>query len=72
MPNTKKSPTGPTEPRISPEMCKQLRAQKGIRRLFGKVKWEGNLAQMREGRFLEWPDGVDIRQIKRISPAPER
>jgi hypothetical protein len=54
----KKSPTGPTEPPMSPELRKQLSAQKGLRRLRGKVKWKGDLAQMREGRFPAWQDGL--------------
>jgi hypothetical protein len=54
----KKSPTGPTEPPISPELRKQLSAQKGLRRLRGKVKWVGDLAQMREGRLPAWQDGI--------------
>jgi Arc/MetJ family transcription regulator len=28
----------------------KVKGQEGIRRLRGKVAWEGNLAQMREGR----------------------
>ncbi|MBI5651396.1 MAG: type II toxin-antitoxin system VapB family antitoxin [Chloroflexi bacterium] len=31
----------------------QVKAQTGIRRLRGKVKWEGNLAEMRAGRVRE-------------------
>ena len=30
----------------------QLKKQEGIRQWFGKIKWEGDLAEMREGRFL--------------------
>jgi Arc/MetJ family transcription regulator len=29
----------------------RLKAQEGIKRWFGKVRWEGDLAAMREGRF---------------------
>jgi Arc/MetJ family transcription regulator len=32
----------------------QLKRQEGIRQLCGKVKWEGNLDEMRQGRFLNW------------------
>ena len=32
----------------------RLRAQEGIKKWRGKIKWEGNLAAMREGRFLHW------------------
>lgn len=28
----------------------QVKAQTGVRRLRGKVKWQGNLAEMRSGR----------------------
>jgi len=32
----------------------QLKKQGEIRRLFGKIKWEGDLRAMRKGRFLDW------------------
>jgi Arc/MetJ family transcription regulator len=32
----------------------QLKKQEGIRRLFGKVRWDGNLDEMRESRFPDW------------------
>jgi hypothetical protein len=72
MARKKKSSTGTTEPPMSPELRKRLKAQESIRELFGTVKWEGDLAQMREGRFPAWQHGVDIRRIKKIPPAPER
>ena len=31
----------------------QTHAQIGIRRLKGKVRWEGNLSESRQGRFVE-------------------
>ena len=31
----------------------EIRAQGGIRRLRGKVEWEGNLEESRQGRFQE-------------------
>ena len=31
----------------------QMKRQERIRELFGKVKWEGDLAAMRESRFLD-------------------
>jgi Arc/MetJ family transcription regulator len=34
----------------------QLKRQEEIRSLFGKVRWEGDLNEMREGRFLDWDD----------------
>jgi len=30
----------------------KLKKQEGIRNLFGKVQWDGDLTAMREGRFL--------------------
>lgn len=32
----------------------QLKKQERILRLFGKVRWEGNLDEMRESRFPDW------------------
>jgi|GEM_PF-245181 Arc/MetJ family transcription regulator len=32
----------------------QLKRQEGIKQLFGKVRWEGNLDEMRESRFPDW------------------
>lgn len=32
----------------------QLKKQEGIRALFGKVQWDGDLDAMREGRVLKW------------------
>jgi Arc/MetJ family transcription regulator len=34
-------------------MLVQTRAQTSIRRLRGKVKWEGNLEESRSSRFIE-------------------
>jgi Arc/MetJ family transcription regulator len=34
----------------------QLKEQTKIRDLFGKVKWEGDLDAMREGRFVNWEE----------------
>ena len=31
----------------------EIRAQGGIRKLRGKVEWEGNLEESRQGRFQE-------------------
>jgi Arc/MetJ family transcription regulator len=43
-----------------------LKAQEGIKKLRGKVKWEGDLDAMREGRFLDWePDLVQQRRRKK-------
>jgi Arc/MetJ family transcription regulator len=32
----------------------QLKRQEGIKQLFGKVQWDGNLDEMRETRFPDW------------------
>ena len=34
----------------------RLKKQGEIRKLFGKVQWDGDLASMREGRFLDWEE----------------
>jgi len=45
-----------------------LKAQEGIKKLRGKVKWEGDLDAMREGRFLDWePDLLQKRRKKKIA-----
>jgi len=38
----------------------RLKAQEGIKKWRGKIRWEGDLAAMREGRFIDWnekPEG---------------
>ncbi len=45
-----------------------LKAQEGIKKLRGKVKWEGDLDAMREGRFLDW-DQQSGKQRRRKSVA---
>jgi Arc/MetJ family transcription regulator len=35
----------------------QLKRQEGIKRLFGKVRWEGDLDEMRQSRFPDWDEG---------------
>jgi Arc/MetJ family transcription regulator len=32
----------------------RLKAQEGVKKWFGKVQWEGDLAAMREGRYRDW------------------
>lgn len=48
--------TGAATKKATVEACMllavRLKAQEGIKSLRGKVKWEGDLAAMREGRFL--------------------
>jgi Arc/MetJ family transcription regulator len=34
----------------------QLKKQEGFKKLRGKVRWEGDLDAMREGRFLNWDE----------------
>ncbi len=34
----------------------QLKKQEGIKKLRGKVRWEGDLDAMRETRFLNWDE----------------
>jgi Arc/MetJ family transcription regulator len=45
-----------------------LKAQEGIKKLRGKVKWEGDLNAMRQGRFLDW-DQQPGKQRRRKSVA---
>ena len=42
----------------------RLKAQEGIKKLRGKVKWEGDLAAMRKGRFLNWGADSDSKNEK--------
>jgi len=35
----------------------QLKRQEGIKDLFGTMRWEGNLDEMRRSRFPEWDEG---------------
>lgn len=45
-----------------------LKAQEGIKKLRGKVKWEGDLDAMRKGRFLDWePDVAQRRRKKTVA-----
>ncbi|MGD0158372.1 MAG: type II toxin-antitoxin system VapB family antitoxin [Terracidiphilus sp.] len=48
----------------------QLKKQGEIRRLFGKIKWEGDLASMRKGRFLDWEAEREKENASR-RPAPQ-
>jgi Arc/MetJ family transcription regulator len=34
----------------------QLKRQEGMKKLFGKVRWKGNLDDMRESRFPDWDE----------------
>ena len=42
----------------------QLKRQEGIKRLFGNVRWQGNLDEMRESRFPEWGEPKDAEPGK--------
>ena len=42
-----------------------LKAQEGIKKLRGKVKWEGDLDTMREGRLLDWEGDVPQKRRKK-------
>lgn len=42
-----------------------LKAQEGIKKLRGKVKWEGDLEAMREGRFLDWEPDLPTKSRKK-------
>lgn len=35
----------------------ELRKQEGIKKWFGRIEWDGDLAAMREGRLPEWEAG---------------
>ena len=43
----------------SMRLAVQLKAQEGIRELRGKVKWEGDLEEMRRGRFTNWQEDAE-------------
>lgn len=42
----------------------QLKKQAKIRDLFGKVRWEGDLDAMREGRFPNWEEEFEKEKLK--------
>jgi Arc/MetJ family transcription regulator len=48
----------------SMRLAVRLKAQEGIRALRGKVKWEGNLDKMRQGRFLNWQEDAEKAGLK--------
>lgn len=49
------------------QLLVRLKAQEGIKKLRGKVKWEGDLAAMREGRFFNREE--DSEKEKQKNPA---
>jgi Arc/MetJ family transcription regulator len=38
----------------------QIHKQSALRKLRGKIEWQGNLDELREGRFVDW--GVGDKQ----------
>jgi Arc/MetJ family transcription regulator len=62
------SATGATTKKAAVErglqLLVRLKAQEGIKKLRGKVHWEGDLAAMREGRFLNWEDEFEKEKRK--------
>jgi Arc/MetJ family transcription regulator len=58
----------------------RLKRQEGIRKLRGKIQWEGDLAALREGRFAEWEgrrkaaesENADVSQFGRMKTASGR
>jgi Arc/MetJ family transcription regulator len=52
------------------QLLVRLKAQEGIKKWFGKIRWEGDLATMRESRFLDWDnrpetESSDVNPISR-------
>jgi Arc/MetJ family transcription regulator len=47
----------------------QLKRQEGIVKLFGRVRWEGNLDEMRASRFPDWDGKRDENQGIADTPA---
>ncbi|MGA7858304.1 MAG: type II toxin-antitoxin system VapB family antitoxin [Terracidiphilus sp.] len=41
-----------------------LKKQEGIRKLRGKVRWDGNLDAMRESRFINWEQEFNKKKQK--------
>ena len=59
--------TGATTKKAAVEACMRqmvrLTAQEGILKWFGKIKWEGNLDAMREGRFWDVNDDASLSKL---------
>lgn len=51
----------------------QIKAQEGIKKLRGKIQWEGDLDAMRASRFPEWHassatvDGTFLKRLKKLT-----
>ncbi len=50
----------------------ELKAQEGIRRWRGKIQWDGDLAAMREGRFLNAEGFFDAESSAAAKTKPSR
>lgn len=52
----------------------RLKAQEGIRKWRGKIKWEGDFAAMRANRYPDWEAAARIadRGLKKISRKREK
>lgn len=46
------------------QLLVRLKAQEGIKKLRGRVKWEGDLTAMREGRFINWEAEFEKKKQK--------
>lgn len=53
------------------QLLVRLKAQEGIKKLFGKVQWEGDLAAMRESRFPDWETRPES-ESGNLKPIPTR
>jgi len=62
--------TGATTKKAAVEACMrqtvQLKAQEGILKWFGKIKWEGNLDAMREGRVWELDEDASLSKLMSV------
>jgi hypothetical protein len=56
----KKSGSDSSQPPTWDELRHRLKNQESIRERFGTVEWEGDLHQMRKGRFPE--QGIEVRR----------
>ena len=46
------------------QLLVRLKAQEGIKKLRGRVKWEGDLPALREGRFINWEAEFEKKKRK--------
>ena len=57
------------EHQLKAALVVQLKRQEGIVKLFGRVRWEGNLDEMRASRFPDWDGKRDENQGIADTPA---